>query len=151
MSNFKNTLSYNIQLNVFGKPNVVKFVNLFIALDTEESYNLAVISLNASTSVCNDFSKKLDKSSRILATLSDGTVWYDSSKGDKNTYSNYKAKLINENHASRYSIRQAMDSYEGVGWESKFSSSDKGFQNYYAVRGGQSPNEISYVIRLSFS
>jgi hypothetical protein len=151
MSDLKNTLSYCIQENVFGKTLVVKYVNLFAALNTEEFYNLAVVSLNASKNLCDEFIKDVNLSSRILATLSDGTVWYDSSKGDKNTFENYKLKVINENHESRYSIRQAMDSYEGFGWESKFSSTTQNFENYYAVRGGQTPNQISYVIRLSFS
>jgi len=42
-----------------------------------------------------------------------------------------------------------MDSYEGIGWEAKFSTSTNDFENYYAVRGGQAPQEIQYVIRLS--
>lgn len=150
MSALKNTLAYAIQENVFGKPLVVKFVNLFIGTNSEVDYNLAVEALNASVVLCNDYSKELKVTSRILATLPDGTVWYDSSKGDKNTYANYKSKTINENHASRYSIRQAMDSYEGVGWESKYSTSDNSYEDYYAVRAGVAPQEIKYVIRLSF-
>ena len=150
MPALKNTLAYAIQENVFAKPLVVKFVNLFTLTTSEVDYNLAVESLNASVSLCNDFVKELGLTSRILATLADGSVWYDSSKGNKNTYANFKTKTINENHASRYSIRQAMDSYEGVGWESKFSSSDSNYEDYYAVRGGIAPQEIKYVIRLSF-
>jgi hypothetical protein len=133
------------------KTLVVKFVNQFTIDESEVNYNLAVECLNASVNLCDNFIKNLDSTSRILATLSDGTVWYDSSKGDMNTYANFKSKSINENHASRYSIRQAMDSYEGVGWESKYSTSNNNFENYYAVRGGDSPQEIQYVIRLSFN
>tara|TARA_B110000037_G_scaffold215563_1_gene273141 strand:+ start:362 stop:496 length:135 start_codon:yes stop_codon:yes gene_type:complete len=44
-----------------------------------------------------------------------------------------------------------MDSYEGIGWESKFSSTENKFENYYAVIGGNSANEIVYVIRLAFT
>ena len=150
MSALKNTLAYAIQENVFGKSLVVKFVNQFTTNETEANYNLAVECLNASVNLCNNFIKNLGLTSRILATLSDGTVWYDSSKDAINNYANFKSKSINENHASRYSIRQAMDSYEGTGWESKFSITNNNFQNYYAVRGGQSPNNIDYVIRLSF-
>jgi hypothetical protein len=151
MSALKNTLAYAIQENVFGKPLVVKFVNLFTTTTSEVDYNLAVEALNASVSLCDNFVKTLDLRSRILATLSDGTVWYDSAKGNKNTYANFKTKTINENHASRYSIRQAMDSYEGVGWETKYSTSDNNYEDYYAVRGGVAPQEIKYVIRLSFA
>ena len=151
MSALKNTLAYAIQENVFGKPLVVKFVNLFTTTTSEVDYNLAVEALNASVSLCNEFVKEIGLTSRILATLADGTVWYDSAKGNKNTYANFKTRSINENHASRYSIRQAMDSYEGVGWESKFSTSDSNYEDYYAVRGGIAPQEIKYVIRLSFA
>jgi len=151
MSALKNTLAYAIQENVFGKPLVVKFVNLFTTTTSEVDYNLAVEALNASVSLCNEFVKEIGLTSRILATLADGTVWYDSAKGNKNTYANFKTKSINENHATRYSIRQAMDSYEGVGWESKYSTSDSNYEDYYAVRGGIAPQEIKYVIRLSFA
>lgn len=150
MPALKNTLAYAIQENVFGKTIVVKFVNQFTTNETEVDYKLAVEALNGSLSLCNEYVKNIGLTSRILATLADGTVWYDSSKGEKNTYANFKAKTINENHESRYSIRQAMDSYEGLGWEAKFSTSTNDFENYYAVRGGQAPQEIQYVIRLSF-
>jgi hypothetical protein len=144
------TLAYAIQEYVFSKQLVVKFVNEFIINGTEQSYNLAVEALNASTSLSTQFSKEFGPSSRILATLPDGTVWYDSSKGNQNTFANYKLKNIDENHASRYSIRQAMDSYEGTGWETKYSTTNNTYEDYYAVRGGPSPQEIGYVIRLSF-
>jgi hypothetical protein len=147
---YTQTLAYAIQENVFSKQVVVRFINDFLLLGTEQSYNLAVECLNASTSLCNEYSKDLGLSSRILATLPDGTVWYDSSKGNENTFANYQLKVINENHATRYSIRQAMDSYEGKGWEIKFSTTDNTFEGYYAVRGGASPTDIGYVVRLSF-
>ena len=150
MPALKNTLAYAIQENVFGKTLVVRSVNLFTTNETEVDYNLAVEALNGSVSLCNEYVKNLGLTSRILATLADGTVWYDSSRGERNTFANFKAKTINENHESRYSIRQAMDSYEGLGWEAKFSTSTNDFENYYAVRGGQAPQEIQYVIRLSF-
>jgi hypothetical protein len=150
MSNLKNSLAYAINENVFGKPVVIKFLNLFIKEQNEESYDLAISALDAANSLCKTYALELGLSeSRILATLSDGTVWYDSNK--INTYEKYKSKSINENHESRYSIRQAMDSYEGIGWESKFSSTENKFENYYAVRGGDSPNEIAYVVRLAFN
>ena len=149
MSAFKNTLAYAIQENVFAKPLVVKFVNLFTTTTSEVDYKLAVEALTASVFLCDEFFKELNLKSRILATLADGTVWYDSARGNRNTYANFKTKTINENHESRYSIRQAMDSYEGVGWESKYSTSDGNYEDYYAVRGGVAPQEIKYVIRLS--
>jgi hypothetical protein len=38
---------------------------------------------------------------RIVATIPDGTVWYDLSKGTTNTWNNFNSKTINENHNSR--------------------------------------------------
>ena len=35
---------------------------------------------------------------RVVITLPDGTVVVDTSKGASNTYNNFKAKTINENH-----------------------------------------------------
>jgi hypothetical protein len=150
MSALKNSLAYAISENVFGKPLVVRFVNQFINNENEENYNLAVESLNASLSLCNDFSKDLNLRSRILATTADGTTWYDSGKGDKNTYENFIKKAINENHASRYSIGEAMASQDGFGWETRLSTTTKNFETAYAVRGGLSPTQIQYVIRLTF-
>ena len=91
---YNNTLAYAIQENVFGKPLVVKFVNQFIGTNSEADYNLSVEALNASVVLCNDYAKELKVTSRILATLPDGSVWYDSSKGDKNTFANYKSKTM---------------------------------------------------------
>ena len=70
MSNLKNSLAYAINENVFGKPVVIKFINLFIKEQNEESYDLAISALDASNSLCKTYALELGLSeSRILATL----------------------------------------------------------------------------------
>jgi len=86
---------------------------------------------------------------RILIALPDGTVFFDSSKRASrlNTYSNFISKKINENHASRIYVRNAIE--KGVGIESKWSSSTKGLETYYTTRIGFVP-EVTIGV-LSFS
>lgn len=88
---------------------------------------------------------------RILVTISDGTVFFDSSKGASNTYSNFLAKTINENHATRKYIQQSMHSKDGIGYESKWSSSTQAVDTYYSVRYGFSTSGILGIIAFSYS
>lgn len=149
-SYYLNTLQILLKENVFSKYLVINSLNNFIILENnEKSYNQVVIALSASTNLCNEFTTKNNLHSRILATLADGTVFFDSSKLDKNTYENYKTQQIGENHASRSAIRQSMDSQNGEGWERKYSTTDDNIQEYYALRLGQSSHDIGLVIRLS--
>jgi hypothetical protein len=71
---------------------------------------------------------------RVLIALADGTVCYDSSSGVNNTYLNYQSKSINENHNSRVAILQALLSNNGVGFETKLSTSTNRMTNYLAQR-----------------
>ena len=152
MSTYKNTIQNQLLENVFNKPLVVKFLSKFLEEETVESYDLMKISLEASNKLCNSFAKELGlNNSRILGALVEGVVFYDSSKGDKNTFSNYKEKKINENHMSRAAIREAVDSEDGIGWESKYSSTVGDFENYVAIRVGNSKHDGVAVIRLSFA
>ena len=73
---------------------------------------------------------------RVLITLSDGHVAYDSSKGVANTYLNYQAGLINENHNTRVSIMVSLLGSSGVGYEEKYSSSTGRHENYASIRMG---------------
>lgn len=72
---------------------------------------------------------------RNLGTLTDGSVWIDTTK-DNNTYENFLAKNINENHNTRPSILESI--YEGTGFEVKQSSSTKRNQARRALRIGSS-------------
>ena len=71
---------------------------------------------------------------RILVTLSDGTVRFDSSKGINNTWANANSKSINENHNTRPAIMSAQLTCDGNGNELKFSTSTQAFEAYSAKR-----------------
>lgn len=93
---------------------------------------------------------------RILITVSDGTVFFDSFKRtsgsngtDLNTYDNFLKKAINENHASRHYIRQSIDHVECI--ESKWSSTTKALETYYAKRIGMSAQLSIGAIAFSYS
>ena len=85
---------------------------------------------------------------RVLITLSDGTVCYDS-KSSTNTYADFETKTINENHNSRVAILQALLGNSGIGLEAKLSTSTRQSSNYLAQRIYFSPEYSLGVIRVS--
>lgn len=87
---------------------------------------------------------------RILVTVSDGSVIFDSSKNN-NTRNDAKDKLINENHMSRISIVSAALSQSGVAFEKKFSSSTGLFEEYLAHRLGKNSENALGIIRWSIA
>jgi hypothetical protein len=86
---------------------------------------------------------------RVLVTLSDGTVAYDSSKGSLNTFANYQAGTIGENHNSRVCIMIALLNNSGVANEEKFSTTTGNHENYTAVRMGLSQTKPLGCVRIS--
>ena len=151
-SYYLNTLRYLMTETVFSKPLVVSALDRFTVLPTsEEAYNNVVTALIASTNLSTEFSSKNGYEARILGTMPDGTVFFDSSRLFRNTFENFKTKTINENHASRSAIRQAMDSQEGTGWERKYSTSTGVEEEAYAVRTGQSVSDIGLTVRITVS
>jgi hypothetical protein len=84
---------------------------------------------------------------RILISLPDGTVLIDTSKAN-NTYANFVAKAINENHNSRVAIFMAQEFPCGAGLERKFSTSTGQTETYLAVRSGTHLNSQG-TIRIS--
>lgn len=86
---------------------------------------------------------------RVLITLSDGVVAYDSSKGANNTYANYRSNTINENHNSRVAIMTALLGNSGNGYETKYSTSTGVLQAYNAIRIGYSTSESLGCSRIS--
>ena len=92
---------------------------------------------------------------RILIIDPDGTVSYDSSRigstntTQQNTYSNYQAKTINENHNTRPAVMTALISNSGVGKEQRWSSTTGTFQQYLAIRIGLNNEFAIGTIRIS--
>ena len=78
----------------------------------------------------------------------DGTVVVDTSKGATNTFANFDAKKINENHNTRISILDAQLYDCGVGLETKTSSTTDVKEVYLAKRLGNYLNSAG-TVRLS--
>ena len=94
---------------------------------------------NLLNSVLETFNIKLgDISLRMVVTEPDGTVIIDTYKKTLNTFCNWKNKLINENHNSRMSIKNAQYFTGGVGYEKKVSSTIDPYLSEYgvAIRAG---------------
>lgn len=93
-------------------------------------------------------------SSRLVITLPDGTVVIDTNRNDgpgdpkNNTFANFQAKTINENHNSRVAIFVAQEYPCGVGVETKFSSST-GMDEIYAARRAGDHLDSNGTLRLS--
>ncbi|HMV13502.1 MAG TPA: hypothetical protein PKD88_08890 [Nitrosomonas sp.] len=85
---------------------------------------------------------------RVVITMPDGTVVVDTSKGANNTYDNFKAKTINENHNSRIAILHSQLYDCGLGLETKLSTTDNTKENYLARRLGAYLNSAG-TVRLS--
>jgi hypothetical protein len=72
---------------------------------------------------------------RVVLTLPDGTVVVDTGRSN-NTYENFQAKTINENHNSRLAIFAAQHYPCSVGIERKFSTTSNAFEDALALRLG---------------
>ena len=86
---------------------------------------------------------------RVLVTLSDGHVAYDSSKGVNNTFANFQSNTINENHNTRVAILTALLGNSNLGFETKFSTSTGISQAYCAARMGLATSNALGCLRVS--
>ncbi len=117
-----------IALNNLLKPHLAKLKSTLDLVKDQTSYAklLAEANLTALST----------PKGRVVVTLQDGTVVVDTSKGASNTYVNYIAKKINENHNSRIAILDAQLYECGVGVETKRSTTDNKVESYVAQRLG---------------
>jgi len=88
-----------------------------------------------------------DDTLRVLITNPDGDVLYDTAKAD-NTWDLYKEGDINENHADRQAIIDALKNKDGFGEEEKMSKTTGNFEFYVARRIGSKQNPKG-VLRVS--
>ena len=86
---------------------------------------------------------------RVLVTLADGTVAYDTAAGVNNTFANFQSNTIGENHNTRVAIMVALLGSTGVGNEVKFSTTTNTTQAYNAVRMGLSTSQPLGCVRVS--
>jgi len=118
------------------------------ASSSEEGYEQLV-------SVAREFLSR-NPDYRLLLTLPDGTVLFDSARADgtataqDNSFQNFQAKTINENHNTRVAIMYAQLSPLGLGWERKLSTSTEEVETYVAMRLGPQ-FASSGTMRLSIS
>ena len=152
MPGYKNTLQIKLHTNLFSKAQHVKALLDFLKNTKDEkaykamSKAMDIVVKNTQQAAINIGGSK----ARLLCTLADGTVFYDSGSKVKNSFSNYRSKSINENHQSRSAIQKAILSDEGLGWEAKFSTSTNSYEQYVAMRVGMSQHDAMGVVRLSF-
>jgi hypothetical protein len=88
---------------------------------------------------------------RVVVTLPDGTVVIDTGRpAGTNTWANFQAKTINENHNSRVAIFSAQQYPCGIGLETKVSTSGAPTtnQSYIAFRAGAHLDSVG-TIRMS--
>ena len=137
----QNTLEAIQTNNFVNSIDIYNAVSLFIALPygpgAEDRYNSAVAAvLEYQDCIQSKFGK--DIVIRNVGTNTDGTVWIDTSKGNKNknTYANFLNKIINENHNTRPSYPEAI--LNGSGFEIKQSASTGKNQARRTLRIGSS-------------
>jgi len=88
---------------------------------------------------------------RVLVTLSDGTVAYDTYLGASNTFANYinPPLGLEENHNTRISIMVALLGSNGIGNEVKISKTTGVKEVYTAIRMGLSTSSAIGCVRVS--
>ena len=123
--------------------------NLIQVFLTDISANTYAPMVAALTDASNNIAVGANATLRILLAIDDGTVAYDSSKGANNTYANFAAKTINENHNSRPEILVAILGNSGVGVSNRYSSSSGSFLKYQATRLGASTQSNLGTFRVS--
>ena len=149
MPEYKNLLKSKLVQYFFQKGPSVKEVVAFTNRPGDAAQYAKAIRVLQRVTADADVSAKNTGllKARVLATLPDGTVWFDSEKSN-NTHEAFKLKKINENHNSRLVILKAL--MDGEGYESKYSTSDNRKEEYVAIRLGASSEESLGVVRLSF-
>jgi hypothetical protein len=149
-----------------GQPDIISLTSFlgnpnYSGLNVDEKYletiyNGLIYNINSFiTSVTNNtiqnYNFGIIHNFRIVIALADGNIFFDSSKGAKNTYSNFLNKIINENHGTRHYIQEAFHSKNGISYETKWSSSTRSLDTYFATRCGMSPQGIIAIIAFSYS
>jgi len=134
------TLNWQLIEYLINSDNVSKnFTKLINDMLVSTSYDAAATVVR---SLLIPLSAATGKIGRILITLPDGTVYFDSSRDGNadatklNTFTNADKKTINENHNTRCSIISAQCLQAGIAFESKYSTSTKRSEDYVSLRVG---------------
>jgi hypothetical protein len=138
-------LSYNSTVGL-----VENVIQTFLITETQPTYEAMATALNDAS---NNFAVGADSALRILLSISDGTVAYDSSRGAAtNTWAAYTANTVNSsNHNTRPEIMVAVLGNTGVGLSERYSRSVQKFQKYQANRFGSSTQANAGTFRVSMN
>lgn len=132
----------------FADENPMYNIQRFLELETESTWNTATNILAALINKCNTVAYPSGTDYRIVATLADGTVWYDSSKN--NTFAGFKAKTINENHNTRRPFMESLLVEDILyPYEAKVSTSTGKYEERVVMRVGATKAEPLGCIGLS--
>ena len=113
---------------VLTPAKVNSFKNKLSAVHDQPTYAVLLTEANATAAIVAN--------GRVVVTLQDGTVVVDTAKGAANTFANFEAKAINENHNSRVAILDAQLYDCGIGLETKTSTTTGVVEVYVAKRLG---------------
>lgn len=128
-------------LNAILTPaKINSFKNKLGAVKDQPTYAALLTEANATAAIVAN--------GRVVVTLPDGTVVVDTAKGATNTFVNFDAKAINENHNTRVAIFDAQIYDCGVGLETKTSSTTGVAEVYLAKRLGAYLDSVG-TVRLS--
>jgi hypothetical protein len=101
-----------------------------------------------------------NSSFRILMTVPDGTVVIDTAKGSfngkvyelgENTWANFKAKTINENHHTRPEFLISILGETGIGAVERYSTSINTYEHLQVTRFGASPQRPYGFVRVGLN
>ena len=138
---------HKIKLGVLHKKfkeDVEKFDHSKIMTDLlkEDTYHKSIVHFEKRKKELDDLT---EGNGRIIACIADGTVAYDSEKGEKNKWEIFQKKDINENHLSRPSIISCVIHEHGSGYVHRYSTSTKSYELNLAHRIGGHHNPHGYI------
>jgi hypothetical protein len=117
----------------------------YYLLTVESTYDQGVATLNSFLATA----PKTISSARVLVIGVDGKVYYDSSKGGKNTWANSPgtANTINDNHNTRPDVISSLIfDPTGYGYSSYTSQSTDSYRSYVSKRIGLEGTPNSFAI-----
>lgn len=123
-------------------------LQLFLNASTEARYNNAINILAAFKNKCQTVAYPSGTVYRIVATLVDGSVWYDSSKSNNN-WASFKDRSINENHNTRRPFMEVLLNDDQYAFEVKTSGSTGQVEARVCFRLGDTRSTPLGVIGLS--
>ena len=125
------------------------YLQTFLSRPSEELYPVVVNILEAFLNKCQTVAYPSINTYRVVATLPDGTVWFDSSKD--NTWAKFSSKTINENHNTRRPFMEVLLNDDPFAHETKNSLSTGYVESRVCMRVGDSRDIPLGVIALSLT